>query len=72
VSVDMKGNILVADEYSRICMFDSAGKFVRNVLTDEDAIKFPEVVLCDSRGLLAVTEFNLNNMFAVKVFKLYE
>lgn len=72
LSVDLKGNILVADDCSRVCMFDGAGKYVRNLLTEEDSVKYPEVVHCSSKGLLAVTEWNPANMYAVKVFKLYE
>lgn len=72
LSVDLKGNILVADDCSRVCMFDGAGKYVRNLLTEEDSVKYPEVVHCSQKGLLAVTEWNPANMYAVKVFKLYE
>ena len=72
IAIDLKSNILVADDNSRVCMFDSRGKYVRNVLTDEDSVKYAEGVATNSKGLLAVTEWNPSNMFAVKVFSLYE
>jgi len=74
VCVDLRGNILVADDCSRVCMFDSAGRYVRNLLTDEDQVKFPEAIHCSrsGSGLMALTEWNPNSMFAVKVFTLYE
>jgi DNA-binding beta-propeller fold protein YncE len=74
LTVDLRGNILVADDCCRICMFDSNGRYVRNLLTDEDWVKYPEAVHCSrvGSGLLAVTEWNPNNMNAVKVFTLYE
>lgn len=74
VCVDMRGNILVADDCCRVCMFDSTGRYVRNLLTDEDLVKYPEAVHCSrsGSGLMALTEWNPNSMFAVKVFTLYE
>lgn len=72
VAVDLKGNILVADDCCRVCMFDSSGRYVRNLLTEEDSVKFPEAVHCSRGGLLAVTEWNPSNMFAVKMFNMYE
>lgn len=72
VTVDLKGNILVADDCCRVCMFDSNGRYVRNLLTEEDSVKFPEAVHCSRGGLLAVTEWNPSNMFAVKMFNMYE
>jgi len=74
LTVDLRGNILVADDCSRVCMFNSSGRYVRNLLTDEDAVKYPEAVHCSrsGSGLLAITEWNPNNMYAVKVFTLYE
>ncbi len=72
ISIDLKGNILVADDNSRVCMFDCRGKYVKNVLTDEDSVKYAEGVATNMSGLLAVTEWNPSNMFAVKVFSLYE
>ncbi len=71
IAIDVKSNILVADDNSRVCMFDARGKYVRNVLTDEDSVKYAEG-LATNKGLLAVTEWNPSNMFAVKVFSLYE
>lgn len=74
VCVDLRGNIMVADDCSRVCMFDSNGRYVRNLLTDEDLVKFPEAVHCSrsGTGLMALTEWNPNSVFAVKVFTLYE
>ncbi len=72
IAIDLKCNILVADDNSRVCMFDSLGKYKRNVLTDEDSVKFAEGVATNNKGHLAVTEWNPSNMFAVKVFSLYE
>ena len=73
LSVDQRGNLLVADDCGRVSMFDGEGQYVRNLLTEEDFVKYPEAVHCSPRGgLLAVTEWNPNNMFAVKVFSLYE
>lgn len=74
LTVDLRGNILVADDCSRVCMFSSTGRYVRNLLTDEDLVKYPEAVHCSrsGTGLLAITEWNPNNMYAVKVFTLYE
>ena len=74
LTVDLRGNILVADDCSRVCMFNSAGRYVRNLLTDEDSVKYPEAVQCSrsGTGLLAITEWNPNSMYAVKVFTLYE
>jgi len=74
LTVDLRGNVLVADDCSRVCMFNSAGRYVRNLLTDEDSVKYPEAVHCSrsGTGLLAITEWNPNNMYAVKVFTLYE
>lgn len=72
IAVDPSGNVLVADDCCRVCMFDSFGGFVRNLLTEDDSVKYPEAVGCSSRGLLAVTEWNPNNMFAIKVFSMYE
>lgn len=72
INVDMKGNILIADDNQRVCLFDSYGKYVRNILTDEDSVRFAEGLATNSQGLLAVTEWNPNNMFAVGVFSLYE
>lgn len=74
LTVDLRGNILVADDCSRVCMFNSSGRYVRNLLTDEDSVKYPEAVHCSrsGSGLLAITEWNPNSMYAVKVFTLYE
>jgi len=73
ISVDpLHGHVIVADDRSRVCMFDAGGRYVRNLLTDEDSVKYPEAVHCSQSGLLAVTEWNPNNMFAVKLFNLYE
>jgi len=74
LTVDLRGNILAADDCSRVCMFNAAGRYVRNLLTDEDSVKYPEAVHCSrsGSGLLAITEWNPNNMYAVKVFTLYE
>ena len=72
LTVDPKGSILVADDCSRVCMFDPAGNYIRNLLTEEDSVKYPEAVHCSPSGLLAVTEWNPNNMFAVKMFNLFE
>ena len=72
VAVDLKGNILVADDNSRVCMFSSQGRYVRNVLTEEDSVKYPEGLATNNSGILAVTEWNPSNMFAIKIFRLYE
>lgn len=72
VCTDFHGNILVADDCSRVCMFDGAGKYVRNLLTEEDFVKYPEAIATSSDGRMAVTEWNPNNMFAIKMFNLYE
>lgn len=74
LTVDLRGNILVADDCSRVCMFNSGGRYVRNLLTHEDSVKYPEAVHCSrsGSGLLAITEWNPNNMYSVKVFNLYE
>jgi tripartite motif-containing protein 2/3 len=72
VTVDLSGNILVADDCGRICMFDSEGVYVRNLLTEDDFVKYPEAVHCSRRGFLAVTEWSANNMCAVKMFNMYE
>jgi hypothetical protein len=53
-------------------MFDGAGKYVRNLLTEEDLVKYPEAIATSSDGRMAVTEWNPNNMFAIKMFNLYE
>ena len=72
ITVDLRGNIIVADDNCRVCMFDCEGKYLRNILTDEDSVKFPEALATNSLGNLAVTEWNPHNMFSVKVFNLYE
>ena len=80
VAVDPKGNILVADDSSRVCMFDSRGRYIRNVLTeeehvklsDEEHVKFVEGMAMNRYGVLALTECNPTQMFAVKVFNIYE
>ena len=72
VAVDPKGNILVADDHGRVSMFTSQGKYIKNVLTEEDTVKFPEGLATNSTGYLAVTEWNPHNMFAIKVFAMYE
>ena len=72
VAVDLKDNIVVADDCGRVCLLDKVGKYVRNLLTEEDTVKFPEALASSRAGLLAVTEWNPNNMFAVKVFNMYE
>ncbi len=72
IAVDLRGNILIADDNCRVCMFDSQGKYVRNILTDEDSVKFAEALSTNDNGTLAVSEWNPNNMFAVKLFSLYE
>ncbi|KAK2154283.1 hypothetical protein LSH36_272g05064 [Paralvinella palmiformis] len=72
ICIDHKGNILVADEYSRVCMFDECGNFLRNILTDEDGVKYPEAICCSREGHIAVTEWNPNNMLAIKLFNMYE
>ena len=70
--VDHKGNILVADDYSRVCMFDDSGNFLRNLLTEDDTVKYPEALGCSRFGQIAVTEWNPNNMLSVKLFNMYE
>ena len=72
VAVDMKDNIVVADDCGRVCLLDQVGKYVRNLLTEEDTVKYPEAVATSDAGYLAITEWNPNNMFAVKVFNMYE
>ena len=72
VAVDHWGNILVADDYGRVSMFSSKGKYIRSVLTEEDTVKFPEGLATNTTGYLAVTEWNPHNMFAIKVFCMYE
>jgi len=72
VTVDLNGNILVADDCGRICMFDETGTYVRNLLSEEDSVKYPDAIECSSHGYLAVTEWNANNMCAVKMFNMYE
>jgi len=72
VTVDLNGNILVADDNCRVCMFDQYGVYIRNLLSEEDSVKHPEAVRCSPRGYLAVTEWNANNMCAVKMFNMYE
>lgn len=72
IAVDLNGNMLVADDCCRVCMFDSSGRYLRNLLNEEDSVKYPEAIECSRKGLLAVTEWNPNNMFAIKVFTMYE
>ena len=72
VAVDPRGNILVADDNGRVSMFTSQGRYLRSVLTEEDTVKFPEGLATNSTGYLAVTEWNPHNMFAIKVFCMYE
>ena len=72
ICTDIRGEILVADDRSRICLFDGSGQYIRNLLTEEDTIKYPEALACSPTGLLAVTEWNPNNMFAIKMFNLYD
>ena len=72
ICTDLKGHILVADDRSRVCLFDSAGKYIRNLLTEDDKVKYPEALAMSSRGQLAVTEWNPNNMYSIKVFDLYQ
>ena len=71
ISIDVKGNILVADDRSRVCLFDQQGHFHRNLLTEEDSVKYPEALASNAKGQLAVTEWNPNNMYAIKVFDMY-
>jgi DNA-binding beta-propeller fold protein YncE len=65
-------HVIVADDRSRVCMFSSGGQYVRNLLTEDDSVKYPEAIECSRSGLLAVTEWNQNNAFAIKLFNLYE
>ncbi|ELU17596.1 hypothetical protein CAPTEDRAFT_226007 [Capitella teleta] len=72
ITTDLKGNILVADDRSRVAHYSNSGKYIRNLLAKDDSVKYPEALCCCSSGRLVVTEWNPNNMFAVKVFDLYE
>jgi hypothetical protein len=73
IAIDHRqGNVIVADDRSRVCMFSSGGAYIRNLLTEDDSVKFPEAIECSKSGLLAVTEWSPNNAFAVKLFNLYE
>lgn len=72
IAVDIRDNILVADDSGKICLFDSSGRYIRNLLTDEDSIKYPEALAANKQGYLAVTEWNPNNMYAIKIFSMYE
>lgn len=65
------GHILVADEFSRVCMFDTQFEYVRNLLTEQDHIKFPEALDINKYGQLAVTEWSPSNMCALTVFSIY-
>ena len=72
VTVDPVGNILVADDCCRIAMFDECGTYVRNLLGEEDAIRYPDSIRCSRGGRLAVTEWNTSSAWAMKMFSLYE
>ena len=72
VCVDPKGNILVADDRGRVCILNNKAKFERNLLTAEDGVYFAEDLAVNYKGQLAVTEWNPSNMFAIKVFGVYE
>jgi len=65
-------HVIVADDRSRVCLLSPSGQYVRNLLTEDDSVKYPEAIDCSRSGLLAVTEWNQNNAFAIKLFNLYE
>lgn len=71
VAIDPKGNILVADDNNRVCMFDCGGKYMRNILTEDEHVKYVEGLATNAEGDLALTECNPTNMIAVKVFHVY-
>ena len=72
IAVDIKDNTIVADDSGKVCLFDPKGTYARNLLTDEDTVKYPEAIATNRYGRLAVTEWNTNNMFSIKVFHMYE
>ncbi|XP_048239047.1 uncharacterized protein LOC124111526 [Haliotis rufescens] len=59
------GDILLVDKYShKVIQLTELGQFVRDVLTQQDGLEYPEGVCLDADGLLYVTSARY-----VKVFK---
>jgi hypothetical protein len=71
VAIDMMGNLLITDDHSRVTLFNKELVYQQSLLNYKDGVKFPEAVATNDSGRLAVTEWNPNQMFAVKVYNIY-
>ena len=71
VAIDMVENLLVTDDHSRVALFNQETMFEQNLLEYKDCVRYPEAVAANNEGKLAITEWNPNQMFAVKVYNMY-